>query len=458
MPSTPSISERIAAYYEKADQGAIPADVVYHAKECVLDYLGCAIGGASLESTRIVKKSLIPKDYKGVCTVVSGETAPAEKAAFINAAAAHGLEMDDSNTQAGGHPGAPIISAALAVAEERDAGGFDFIRAVIWGYDLMVRIARAAVPDTCFERGWHPTAIFGIFGATVAASMLRGMNAGQIVNALGVAGGFAAGNLECYADNSLTKRLNPGHAAYGAVTASSLAECGYIGPRFIFEGGCGFLHAYSDNARPARMLENLDYSEYPLRYTAFKPYASCRYTHAPIDSTLKIRREHGVKPEEVEKITVDVVSMAVRAVVEPRELKYNPDNIAGAQFSLPYTVACAMLFGAVSVGQFTEELLRDAELKAMMDKVEMEYTGEMDQYLPHIFAAKVRVRTKDGREYTELTTFTKGDPEAPITRDELKEKFLSLAKINADEQRALRIYDAVFAIEDRKVRDLTELL
>ncbi|MDR2089074.1 MAG: MmgE/PrpD family protein [Clostridiales Family XIII bacterium] len=458
MPSIPSISEQIAAYYEQADQNAIPADVVYHAKECVLDYLGCAIGGASLESTRIVKKSLIPKDYAGICSVVLDERAPAEKAAFINAAAAHGLEMDDSNTQAGGHPGAPIISAALAVAEERDASGLDFLRAVIWGYDLMVRIARAAVPDTCFERGWHPTAIFGIFGATVAASMLRGTDAGRLVNALGVAGGFAAGNLECYADNSLTKRLNPGHAAYGAVTASSLAEFGYVGPRWIFEGGCGFLHAYSDGTRPERMLENLDYSEYPLSYTAFKPYASCRYTHAPIDSTLKIRSAHGVKPEDVEKIVVDVVSMAVRAVVEPRELKYNPDNIAGAQFSLPYTVACAMLFGAVSVEQFTEELLHDADVKAMMDKVEMLHTGEMDRYLPHIFAANVTVRTKDGKEYTELTTFTKGDPEAPITKDELKGKFLSLAKINIDEARALRIHDAVFRLDDIDVRKLTELL
>ncbi|MDR1573588.1 MAG: MmgE/PrpD family protein [Clostridiales Family XIII bacterium] len=458
MSDVPSISEQIAAYYEGADQDAIPADVVYHAKECVLDYLGCAIGGASLESTQIVKKSLIPKDCTGPCSVVLNETAPAEKAAFINAAAAHGLEMDDSNPHMGGHPAAPIISAALAIAEERDASGLDFLRAVIWGYDLMARVALAAVPDTCFERGWHPTAIFGIFGATVAASILRKMNAQQIVNALGVAGGFAAGNLECYADNSLTKRLNPGHAAYGAVTASSLAECGYVGPRWIFEGSCGFLHAYSDNAAPARMLESLDYSEYPLLYTAFKPYASCRYTHSPIDSTLKIRNTHGVKPEDVEKIVVDVVSMAVRAVVEPKELKYNPNNIAGAQFSLPYTVACAMLFGAVSVEQFTEELLCDKALKAMMDKVEMLHTGKMDKYLPLVFAANVTVRTKDGKEYTELTTSAKGDPETPVTAEELKEKFLSLAKINTDEAHALRIYDAVFRLEDIRVKELTALI
>jgi 2-methylcitrate dehydratase PrpD len=165
-----------------------------------------------------------------------------------------------------------------------------------------------------------------------------------------------------------------------------------------------------------------------------------------------------VKPEDVKKIVVDVVSMAVRAVVEPKEIKYNPDNIAGAQFSLPYTVACAMLFGAVSVEQFTEEMLRDKAVKAMMDKVEMLHTGEMDQYLPHIFASEVSILTNDGKEYKALTTFTKGDPEAPITADELRAKFFSLAKINMDEQRASRIYDAVFKLEDMSVRNLTELL
>jgi len=151
--------------------------------------------------------------------------------------------------------------------------------------------------------------------------------------------------------------------------------------------------------------------------------------------------------------------MAIRAVVEPRELKYRPDNIAGAQFSLPYTVACAALFGSVSVEQFTEELLTDPAVLAMMDKVEMVYTKEMDKYLPTIFASKVTILTTDGREFTELVTFTKGDPEAPITPPELKEKFLSLSRRNISETQALAIYDKVFELDADgvKVTDLTGL-
>jgi 2-methylcitrate dehydratase PrpD len=322
---------------------------------------------------------------------------------------------------------------------------------------MMVRVARAAVPDHSFERGWHPTAIYGIFGAVVAAAHLRGLGTQQLVNAIGIAGGFAAGNLECYADNSFTKRLNPGHAAMAAINAVNLAQAGYVGPRWMLEGDHGFLKMYTDDPVPERFLENMDYSEYPLLYTAFKPYASCRYTHAPIDGVLKICSGQGLAPDDIERITVDTVSMAIRAVVEPRELKYRPDNIAGAQFSLPYTVACAALYGAVSVEQFTEELLLDEDLRAMMDRVEMVYTKEMDKFLPTIFAAQVTIKTKTGAEHTELVTFTKGDPEAPITPPELKEKYLSLARRNLPEERALAIHDKVFALKGISVRELTAL-
>ena len=454
----PSVSEKIASYYVNANQDDIPDDVMFHAKECVLDYFGCAIGGADLETTKIVKNAMIREEDGGKCAVFNNGKASADKAAFINGVSLHGLEMDDSNTSAGGHPAGPVISAALAVAEESNATGLELLRSIVWGYDMMVRVCRGAIIDSSNERGWHPTAIYGIFGATVAVCYLKKMDAKQISNALGIACGFAAGNLECFADNSFTKRINPGHAAMAAITAARLAECGYIGPRWIFEGDHGFLRMYSDEYYPERMIDNLDYSEYPIMYTAFKPYPSCRFTHSSIDGVLKIKKENDVKADDIGKITIDTVSMAIRAVVEPREKKYNPENIPGAQFSLPYTVACAALFDAVSVEQFTEELLVDKEVKEMMNRVEMIYTKEMDQYLPTMFAAKVIIYTKDGKEFSEVVTFTKGDPELPLTAIELKEKYLSLAKLTMDEQKALTIYDKIQELESISVRELTALI
>ena len=401
---------------------------------------------------------MLTDDYAGNCTVMLDRKAPADKAAFVNAAAAHGLEMDDSNTHAGGHPAVSIITPAIAVAEEVDASGEDLINAVIWGYDTMCRVGMAVIPDNHFERGFHPTATCGIFGGTAAVALLKKFTAKQLADALGIAGGFSAGNLECYADGTLTKRINPAHASLCAITASKLAAQGYGGPRWIFEGKCGFLHAYTDGAEPENMLKNLDYSEYYIMHTAFKPYASCKYTHAPIDSVIKAMKNNRLKPEDVEKITIDVVSMALRAVVEPREIKYNPPSAGAAQFSLPYATAVAALFGAASVDQFDEKLLKDPAVKAMMQRIEMVHTGAMDQYLPYTFAATASILTKDGREFKELTTYTKGDPQNPMTPQELKDKFLSLACRNVSQDTALKLYDAVCNLEKINVRDLTALI
>lgn len=458
QPSTPSISEQLAKYYVEADTSAIPAEVRARAREIILDWLGNAIGGSNLESTEMVKAALLSDGCPGSVTVMGGGYGPADKAAFVNASSSHGLEMDDSNTQACGHPAVAIIPAALAAAEEANASGRDFITAVIWGYDAMVRVGRAVNQDNHFERGFHPTATVGIFGGTTAVSMIKKFSAEQLKDALGIAGGFSAGNLECYADGTLTKRLNPGHASMAAITATKLAAAGYRGPRWIFEGKCGFLHAYSDDVNPEEMLRNLDYSEYGLMYTAFKPYASCKYTHAPIDCTIKIMKNNGLRAEEIEKISVDVVSMAVRAVVEPREIKYNPPVVGAAQFSLPYSVAVAALYGQASVDQFQQELLTDPTIKAMMNRVEMDHTGAMDKYLPYVFASAVTIETKDGHKYEDLTTYTKGDPENPMSPEELKNKFFSLACRTISKERAEKIYAAVADLENISVRDLTALL
>jgi 2-methylcitrate dehydratase PrpD len=169
-------------------------------------------------------------------------------------------------------------------------------------------------------------------------------------------------------------------------------------------------------------------------------------------------KNNGIQADDIEKISVDVVSMAVRAVVEPREIKYNPPVVGAAQFSLPYSVAVAALYGQASVDQFQDHLLQDPQIKAMMNRVEMEHSGKLDKYLPYIFASTVSITTKDGKEYSDLTTYTKGDPENPLSPQELKDKFFSLACRTVSAEKAQQLYDAVMDLENISVRDLTALL
>jgi 2-methylcitrate dehydratase PrpD len=453
-----SYSQKIAQFYMDADIEAIPQRVFEHTKNVIVDWAGCGIGGANIDSTKMIKEVFLSESGNHDCTVFCGQKASESHAAFINGAASHGLEMDDASYDAGGHPAVVILPAAMAVAETVNAKGKDFLLSVIWGYDMMTRVGRGVVPDNCFDRGWHPTAVCGIFGATAAAAWLLKLDAPKIANALGIAGGFASGNLECYADGSLTKRLNPANAAMSAIYAARLAAVGYTGPKWVFEGKHGFFRSYTDNPTPERMLENLDYSEYPIEIASFKPYACCRYNHSPIDSILKIMADHKLKADDIEKIVIDICNMAIRAVVEPKSIKYNPPNTAAAQFSLPYTATCAALFGDVSVSQFTEEKLHDPEIRNFINKIEMVHTGEMDQYLPDIFAALVTIHTKDGRELKQLTKFSKGDPENPMTTKEIKDKFMALSQMTISANRARKIYDAIMDLENfSTIKDLTKL-
>lgn len=454
-----SISEVLSKYYLEYNWENLPAEVLEKAKEIVLDYLGCVIGGSKIESTEIVKKALIKTPCPAEATVVGDIKVSCETAAFINGVASHGLEMDDMSSASGGHPAVVILPAAIAAAEMMNSSGKELLMAVIWGYDMMTRVGSGAIPDNEFARGWHPTATNGIFGATVAVAFLMHLNEKQMANALGIAGGFSSGNLECYADGSLTKRINPGNAAHGAVVACQLALQGYTGPRWIFEGRSGFFKSHTDDPQPENMLQHMDYSWFPIMLASFKPYANCRYNHSPIDALLKLMRDNTIDYRDIQEITVDVVGGALRAVAEPAAIKYDPPNVVGAQFSLPYSISVAAIRGRAFIEEYTEEMLRNPEVRNMMPKVKIIHSGKMDAFLPTYFASEVHVRLGDGSEKTQFVQFCKGDPENPMSKAELADKFRSLAQLAiSDEEKIENIIRLVNELEKRQSAELCVLL
>ena len=455
-----SVSEILAEYYLSLKVENIGKEVIAKTKHLILDYLGCVIGGVNLDSSKMIKKCFINQNDKEGCTVVLSGKAPCEKAAFINAAFSHGLEMDDLNYGAGGHPAVVIMPAAFAMAEKVKANGLDLLIALITGYDLMYRIGEAANPDSQFKRGLHPTSINGTFGAAMAAASLLKLNKTQVMNAIGIAGSFTSGNLECYADGSLTKRINPGVAAQGGIMSACLAAEGYTGPRWIFEGRSGFLVSYSDAANSARLTEDLDYSCNGIMKTSFKPYANCRYNHSSIYAALKLLTQHNIDYRDIATVNVKVIEMALRAVCEPKEVKYNPKNIVDAQFSLPYSISVALIRGKASIEEYTPEMLYDPEVRGLMSKVTIEHSPELDKIVPQkAFPSEVYIRLKNGKEYYQRVDYCKGDPEEPLTENELVDKFISLAKINiSDENRIQSIIEAVRRLDQIPANNLIALL
>jgi 2-methylcitrate dehydratase PrpD len=201
-----------------------------------------------------------------------------------------------------------------------------------------------------------------------------------------------------------------------------MAKQGFIGPATIFEGRDGFLHGYSDDADASKVTEGLGDTFY-ITKSSIKPHACCRYKQGPIDCLLEIVREHSLKPEEVEKVTVGALKAGFRLIASPEEEKRNPQNVVAAQFSMPFGAAVSIIYGRASLEEYTEDNLSRPEVKGLMDRVQCVQDPALEENFPSQWPAWVEVDTRDGRNLRADVIYPKGDPENALSWDELKDKF-----------------------------------
>ncbi len=438
----------------------IPTAVLARATDLFLDYVGVALGSLELaETSRIVTDLFAGFGGEPQSRIIGRPgKVPAPSAAFANAAVHHAIELDDTHSGASLHPGTCVIPAAVAVAEARRAGGREVLRAMVLGYEVAVRLGRAVDPAAHYRRGFHPTSTCGAFGAAVAAGTVLGLKEDQLAHALGVAGSFAAGNIEFLNDGSLTKRIQPGVAAWGGTLAALLAERGYTGPRGVLEGPYGFLRGYSDGADAGRLSDRLG-EGFALMETGIKPHACCRYCQSPIDGALALRAAHRFAPEAVEKVTVGLVRQGIKNVAEDPDRRRAPASVVDAQFSLYYCVAAALVLGRAFVEAFQPERLLDPAVRDLARKVEAVHDPSLEAFYPEAWPAWVTIRLRDGREVTARVKTSKGDPEDPLTREELRAKFHALAGRRCAPAEADKIWAGCAAIADAPdVNQITALL
>ena len=410
----------------------LPDEVLDRARYFLLDYLAVTVRGSREESARCVQRMIqrtVPGTAAAHCATVIGtpiRTLPVY-AAFANGTASHGIEHDDTHGGGSIHLGTTMYSAALALAETMpDTAPEDFLTAVVAGYETAARLAMALQPKEHYALGFHPTQTCGVFGAAITASRLLGLTAGQTLAAAGIAGSMAAGSMEFLAEGAWTKRIHPGLAARNGIEAALLASEGFTGPRRILEGRDGFLHGYSRNPLPERLTAGLGNSFEILR-TAVKPHACCRYMQGPIDAVLALVREHTIGPGKIREIEIAVLEAGWAIIAEPRAQKYNPQSVVDAQFSMPFGAAVAVLRGAAGLDQFTPEQVSSPRVREMMQKVVLVKDPKLEETFPREWPARATIRLEDGREYERFVRYPKGDPENPLTWDEMAAKFRSLA-------------------------------
>jgi len=434
-------------------------DVLEQAKCLLLDYLGVAIAGSRVESSQPVYRVLARSGSSGPCTVVgtAAQTTP-EFAALANGNAAHGVELDDTHQAGSIHLGAVMFSTAIALSEVRPAVGFDeFASAVVAGYEVAARLAMALQPKYHYELGFHPTATCGVFGATVTAAKLLGLTEDQMLSAAGIAGSMAAGSLEFLADGAWTKRLHPGLAAQNGILAAKLAAEGFRGPSTILEGRDGFLSSYS--RKPVPELATQDFGKsFEILRTSIKPHACCRYMQAPIDGLIELAVRHDIRPEEIERVEIAVLEAGWPIICEPQERKYSPSNVVDAQFSMPFGAAVALTFRSAGLDQFTVDNILSPQLRALMDKVVLMKDIRLEKNFPVEWPARVGIYLTDGKQFDKSVRFPKGDPENPMSREELSAKFYSLAMLAFPMDRCEQISNSVLEMNSASVlRDIWKL-
>jgi 2-methylcitrate dehydratase PrpD len=308
-------------------------------------------------------------------------------------------------------------------------------------------------PAAHHARGFHPTGTCGTFGAATAAGLILGLDAAGVCAALGIAGSQAAGSMEFLADGAWTKRLHPGWAAHAGLYAAVLAQSGYVAPADVLAGRFGTLHAYSDRSRAEALCEA---GEPILMRTSIKPHACCRYAQGPIDAVLTLRARHGLDPMEVTRLEVGVVDAAFAIICEPLNAKRRPASVVDAQFSLPFSVAVALVDGSAGPDRFTPERARDPLLQQVMDTVEPAHDAALTARYPTVWPAWVRVTLRDGRSFEEHVEHPTGDPERFPTLDVLEAKFRHLAGRTLAEDEVDTLVTAITGL--RRLPDVSTLL
>ncbi len=430
------------------DYDTFPEDVIERVKYLTLDYLGVAARGSISDSSRPVQNFIANygKGPHGAVVIGTKMKAAAPYAAIANGTAAHSLELDDVSNEASLHPAVSTMSAALGAGHLAGCSAKEFIEGIVAGYEVVVRLGISLDPAAHYAQGFHPTGTCGTMASAITAAKILKLNEKAMMNALGIAGSQAAGSMEFLTEGAFTKRLHPGWAAHSGLIAALLAREGFTGPSTILEGRFGFLHAYSPRSNPARILENWG-NPHKVMEASIKPHSCCRYKQGPIDGILKIMREENLQPTDVEKVTLGILKAGFPIVAEPEELKRNPRTVVDAQFSMPFGAALAMIYGRASLDEYVQEKVRSPQIKDIMDRVYCREDPELEKEFPKKWPASVEIVTKKGDRHSAKIEYPKGDPENPLSWDELIKKFETLVAPIFPSKRVKEIIDRVQSLE-----------
>ena len=403
----------------------IPREAVECIKLSVLDSIGCCLFGATLPWTRKVAALAEGEGARPVASLMGmGRKSSVSLAVLVNSTAGHAFELDDIHKESIVHPGSLATPVAMAYAEAAGgAPGRDVVTAMIAGYEVGTRVGSAATMSL-FLRGFHPQGTSGAFVAAATAGRMLKLDAGQMQHALGIVGS-QAGGLMAAQEGAMVKRFHSGRAGQSGVYSAELARRGFTGITDVLEAPYGgYLSTYSDKPNPQRLTAGLG-TVWETVNVGYKPHAAVTSIHTALDALADLMREHKLKADDIAEVDAGLSHMThVHCAWE-----YKAQGVTAAQMNLYYGLAVIALDGMAFVDQYREDRLRDPQILDFIKRVRAHVDPGIEAMgAAFRHAARVTVKTRDGRTLKREILHRRGSPENPLQPADVEYKFRNVAR------------------------------
>lgn len=427
------VTRTLAHYLVNAPCEDLPEAVGHEAARALLNWLGCAIGSSRHETVERALAAVRPFSGPPQAAVLGrNERLDILHAALVNGISSHVLDFDDTHARAI-HPSAPVLPALIACAEWRPVTGKALMHAFVLGVEAEERIGLSVFPEH-YAIGWHITGTAGVFGSAAAVGRLLGLNERQMCWALGTAATQAAGLREMF--GTMCKSLHPGRAAQNGLMSALLAAKNFTSSEQAIEAPRGFARVTSTRFDPRVITEGLG-QRYEILSNMYKPYACGLVVHAAIDGCIGLAREHGLTPDDIERVDL-TVSPLVLELTGKRE----PRSGLEGKFSVYHAAAIGIIHGAAGEPQFSDEVVRDPRVIALRERV----FAAVDPSIGRT-EARVSIRVRDGRRLDRHVAHALGTLERPMSDADLEAKFRALVTGILPERRIAGLIAACWSLE-----------
>jgi 2-methylcitrate dehydratase PrpD len=425
-----------------------PGDVIEKTKLHILDIVGVMLAACTLDTVAAAKRAAMEEEGDGSAPILGhAERVSLPTAAFVNGVMSAVLEFDDTHIQSNIHPTGFCAAVAIPECHRRGLSGMALIESILVGSELACRAGLVA-PVRMHELGFHPTAVYGVFGAVYALAKARHLAPSVIVDAIGTAASLSSGLISSFEDGTSTKTLHVGFAAASAVRAVAMASQGISGPATVFEGRFGWYRSFVQSPVEFRFNALTDKlgADWEILNVQSKSFP-CAYTMMPfIAATLALRERHQIKPEQVARIACDILPRSIPIVCEPRLDKIRPKSTWHGRISLQHTVAEALVEGRMDKGAYAEACLRNPVINAIADTVE--YVADPAAGADKTRSGgKVTIWLKDGTELSHTIHDMPGTRRNPHGRDDYIAKFKSNTRDALSPGHADEVIDALLSLD-----------